>query len=201
MAASPCQVPYSCPVGFKRRFISAYGIRLHRMLSEAEAGGIMQSAAAASRPIDADIGTSPMPVFRNSDEEKQPDSQFLSWKEISLWMWPLFTERWRRFRTEVLALAPCPLHDRHTHDPLDRLPPPVPLLYGERWGNIYNIPLAIHIIMSGSEVSCMETQLGLKHRNLKTVWMACRLQRSDSASTWLPSQKCDCHLFLASRSV
>ena len=180
--------------------MSAYGIRLHRLLSEAEADGVMQSGT-ASRAIDADIGTGPMPEFGNSDAGEQPGSGLLSWKDISLWMWPLFTERWRRFRTEVLALAPCPLHDRHMHAPLDSLPPPVPLLYGERWGNIYNIPLAIHIIMSDSEVSCMETQLGLIYRNLKTMCMAFRLQRSDSASTWIPPQKCDCHLFLAPRSV
>ena len=115
--------------------MSAYGIRLHRMLSEAEDDGTAQSGY-ASGAVDTDNGTSLLPEFGTSDAEQQPHSQRLSWKEISLWMWPLFTERWRRLRTEVLALAPCPLHDRYTHEPLDRLPSPIPLLYGERCGNL-----------------------------------------------------------------
>ncbi|GAX75424.1 hypothetical protein CEUSTIGMA_g2868.t1 [Chlamydomonas eustigma] len=54
----------------------------------------------------------------------------VSWKEVTLWMWPLFTERWAKFRTEILSLAPCPLYDRNSHLPLTDLPPAITLLYG-----------------------------------------------------------------------
>lgn len=45
-------------------------------------------------------------------------------------MWPLFTERWERLRSETRALSRL-LHCRRTHQPLQQLPLATPLLYGK----------------------------------------------------------------------
>ena len=113
--------------------MSAYGTRLYRMLTDAEDSS--KDAAAGSWGHAAGSGKEESSIAstdaggRSDVGSQQP---LLSWKEVSLWMWPLFTQRWERFRTETLALAPCPLHDRLTHEPVAKLPSPVPLVYGEQ---------------------------------------------------------------------
>ncbi len=51
------------------------------------------------------------------------DSSVVSWGDVEHWMWPLFTERWHRWRTQ-LGLSSVPLLDS------SRLPKPTPVLYG-----------------------------------------------------------------------
>ena len=92
VAAAPCQVPYSCPGGFKRRFVSEYGVRLHRMLSEA--GENLRHFSTPS--ANAEKGSPPeggvLEDGTNNDMDEKPlgpelgscDST-LSWKEIFLW--------------------------------------------------------------------------------------------------------------------
>ncbi len=47
----------------------------------------------------------------------------VGWAEVEHWMWPLFSEGWRRWRAETLGLPPVPLSGVP-------LPRPPPLLYG-----------------------------------------------------------------------
>ena len=143
-AAAPYQVPYTCPGSFKRRFLAAYGTRLYGLLTEAETDGgrrrdvaVTAPGGAGSSGVTEDEGAS-QPLWLADTESNGGGSSGplsrrfprLSWQEVVHWMWPLFTERWTRIRSELLALAPSPLHDRVTLRPHDRLPQAVPLLYG-----------------------------------------------------------------------
>ncbi|KAG9456864.1 hypothetical protein H6P81_001372 [Aristolochia fimbriata] len=53
------------------------------------------------------------------------------WKDVLHWMWPLFTEEWGYWRSEILSLSPCPFTDPVTGLPMwhDREQSPL-LLYG-----------------------------------------------------------------------
>ncbi|KAL6328723.1 hypothetical protein AAG906_003409 [Vitis piasezkii] len=53
------------------------------------------------------------------------------WKDVTHWMWPLFTEDWGSWRSDDLNLSPWPFTDPVTGLPMwhDRYPSPV-LLYG-----------------------------------------------------------------------
>ena len=140
-AAAPYQVPYTCPGSFKRRFLAVYGTRLYGLLTEAEADGgrrrdvaVTAPGGAGSSGVTEDEASQPL---RHAETEGGGGGSGLlgrlprlSWREVVHWMWPLFSERWTRIRSELLALAPSPLHDRVTLRPLDRLPQAVPLLYG-----------------------------------------------------------------------
>ncbi|KAJ7968095.1 Sterol 3-beta-glucosyltransferase [Quillaja saponaria] len=55
----------------------------------------------------------------------------VSWKDVTHWMWPLFTENWGLWRCDDLHLSPCPFTDPVTSLPTwhYRLPSPL-LLYG-----------------------------------------------------------------------
>ena len=144
-AAAPYQVPYTCPGSFKRRFLAAYGTRLYGRLTEAEADGGSSGETAVTAPGGAESSgvtedeeaSQPLRIAEMEGDggggSSGPLSRRLprlSWREVTHWMWPLFTERWTWLRSELLALAPSPLHDRVTQLPLDCLPQAVPLVYG-----------------------------------------------------------------------
>ncbi|XP_031505147.1 sterol 3-beta-glucosyltransferase isoform X3 [Nymphaea colorata] len=54
-----------------------------------------------------------------------------SWKDVTHWMWPLFTENWGSWRSQCLRLSACPLTDPVTGLPMLHDWPQSPLLlYG-----------------------------------------------------------------------
>ncbi|XP_031505146.1 sterol 3-beta-glucosyltransferase UGT80A2 isoform X2 [Nymphaea colorata] len=55
----------------------------------------------------------------------------VSWKDVTHWMWPLFTENWGSWRSQCLRLSACPLTDPVTGLPMLHDWPQSPLLlYG-----------------------------------------------------------------------
>ncbi|KAJ6348401.1 hypothetical protein OIU76_004799 [Salix suchowensis] len=62
---------------------------------------------------------------------QEADSNQVSWKDVAHWMWPLYTENWGLWRSDVLYLSPFPFTDPVTGLPTwhDRPPSPL-LLYG-----------------------------------------------------------------------
>jgi hypothetical protein len=58
----------------------------------------------------------------------------VSWSEVQHWLWPMFDwERWGPWRQHRLGLPAVPFGERFADAVCEAaLPPPPPLLYGER---------------------------------------------------------------------
>ncbi|CAN6455949.1 unnamed protein product [Victoria cruziana] len=70
-----------------------------------------------------------LPLLFRCLQEAQPGK--VSWKDVTHWMWPLFTENWVTWRRQCLKLSPCPLTDPVTGLPkLHDWPWSPLLLYG-----------------------------------------------------------------------
>ena len=74
-----------------------------------------------------------MSVLLHSDDLRQLVARHsrhaggVCWLDVEHWLWPVFTERWGRWREAVLGLSPVPLKaEAATQHPM---PPPPPLLY------------------------------------------------------------------------
>ncbi|XP_024534763.1 sterol 3-beta-glucosyltransferase UGT80A2 isoform X1 [Selaginella moellendorffii] len=61
---------------------------------------------------------------------QRASAEEVGWKDVTHWMWPLFTDRWTSWRVRKLRLSACPLTDPVTELPVHDWPRSVPLLYG-----------------------------------------------------------------------
>ncbi|KAG5248524.1 sterol beta-glucosyltransferase UGT80A [Salix suchowensis] len=78
---------------------------------------------------------------------QEADSNQVSWKDVAHWMWPLYTENWGLWRSDVLYLSPFPFTDPVTGLPTwhDRPPSPLLLMLTDYW------PSNVHVC--GFEIS------------------------------------------------